>query len=416
MLGVAIAFLVSTLSAGDAFSQDIGGAPSRWRSVPSSEKMNSLDMLADQMKGNYERIRTWEGEYHVEAEDLLSARQLAFAVTDNTEVAKNGIIQRVESTMQFVVDFEANATYWCRVDPKLSWLRPDSRKSVSIPGARVTAQRSVFSGEDYLHFDPTNLVPELADLPGNPAAQNKRVAYKDSIEGVAKQRYRDLLDPRLFFGVGVPKSYWDYFGQLKAQAGRLGDRLKVFQADGPGGPWYRFSLSLQGGGIEMMTFSPEAQFNPVRRVMTRVITDDDAGEKVLQDVQWQWKRFGDIYLPAEVKIVDNVRGSKTPTNILNVKLGKCVLNKPVDPQQFTYKALGLKDGDLVMDRVNRQFLIQDNGKLVKLASFGERYVPPGSSLSAAMSTTRWVLVVFSIVLLAIAVTALVIRRVRSRNA
>jgi hypothetical protein len=255
------------------------------------------------------------------------------------------------------------------------------------------------------------VVAGLADLPGHPAAQNKRVAYKDPVKDVEMQNTRDLLDPRVFFGDGGSTKWWDDIGHLKEEAGRIGDALKVSEAEGPGGRWYRISVFMVGGWLATLTCSPEAGFNPVRRVVSL----DHAGEKMLKDVQWQWKRFGEIYLPAEVTTVQYDRQTGTPTNSLRVRLGKCIVNKPVDPDQFTYKALGLKDGDLVMDRVDRQFLIHENGKLVKLADFGKRYAPPASPSTPAMSTTRWVLVAFSIICLAIAVTALAIKRSRSRT-
>ena len=409
-LSAVVLLLASDFLCKGAYSQEFGGVPSEWREVARSEMMTVLDMIAEHVKGNYEKIRTWEVEYRVEVEDFLSPGPLPEPVARHVQLATNGIIQRTEFTMLFIVDMETNARYWFKQDPKLTWLKPDTREPVSIPNTVVLPKRSVCSAGEYLHFDGV-VVPELADLPGHPQAQNKRVAYRDPVEYVQKQRLRDLLDPRVFFNNGALR-LWDSIGKYKKEAKRLGDRLKLLVADGPGGPWYRIALSLTGGGLATLTFSPQVHFHPVRRIVLL----EESGEKVVDgDERWEWKRFGEIYVPVKVTVSVRSGDPAGHYNVLRAELVRCILNKAVDRDQFTYKALGLKDGDLVMDRVNRQFLIHKNGSLVKLADFGERSSPPGWPSNPAISTARWVLVAASIVVLGGLVAALAIRRSRSRT-
>ena len=406
------AVLIVTSLSRVAFSHSLDGTPSEWQQVVSAHRSAVLDLLADHIKANYERIRTWDVEYHVITEDLLSPAQLPMELRTEHEERETsaGLLQRVESTVHFVIDMETNGRYWSRRDPKLTWLVPDTHRVVSIPRVRVKAERSVCFRDEYIHFDPTNVVPAPADLPAHPAAQNKRVAYKDPVEDVRKQRERDLLDPRLFFGPDLPSgTYADYLVRLSKRAESLDDDLRVWQSEGRGGPWYRISVSMAGGGLATLICSPGVGFNPVLRLLSA----DNAGTKVLKRVQWRWQRFGEIYVSSEVSIVEYRPWSKIPTGTLKATLTQCVLNRPVSRNQFTYEALGLQDGDLVMDRVNRQFLVYEGGKLTKLADFGDKYVAGDSARAQSEVIARLLLAACSSGLLIIVAAILILRRVRS---
>src|SRR5262249_38375805 len=53
------------------------------------------------------------------------------------------------------------------------------------------------------------------------------------------------------------------------------------------------------------------------------------------------------------------------------RLKDCALNRQLSPHQFDERGLGLKDGDLVLNHLERVAYIFEGGGPVKLANFGE---------------------------------------------
>jgi hypothetical protein len=53
-----------------------------------------------------------------------------------------------------------------------------------------------------------------------------------------------------------------------------------------------------------------------------------------------------------------------------------VINKPIDSKQFSYSALDLGDGDILVDRIKQQVFTIQNDKPVYLAKFYEKYQTP----------------------------------------
>ena len=135
---------------------------------------------------------------------------------------------------------------------------------------------------------------------------------------------------------------------------QIAQGLTLSQAEGPGGRWYWEQVRFPGtGGTKATCFttiwSPEAGYNPVVQFSSEEQPDGKLGDKT----EWQWKLFNDTYVPATFKLIA-YHGE--PDGSLNLQqdatLEDCVVNKPLDPHQFDYEGLGLKDGDEVMDIPN----------------------------------------------------------------
>jgi hypothetical protein len=83
--------------------------------------------------------------------------------------------------------------------------------------------------------------------------------------------------------------------------------------------------------------------------------------------EWQWKLVDGAYVPAAIKHMAHEDGA--PETQRDATLEDCVLNQPLDPHQFDYEGLGLKDGDMINDHIDRVYYTLKNGKLVKLGDF-----------------------------------------------
>jgi len=151
-------------------------------------------------------------------------------------------------------------------------------------------------------------------------------------------------------------------------------------------------------------------FNPVTLVFEE---GEKPGGPVRRSTSWTWHLVDGVFLPA---IVSEVQRDADAGNIDTYKriseLKECSLNKPLDAGQFEYAALGLSDGDIVLDDLNRTVFVMNGQEPTKLAEYHERYVPPGTP--SLPSGIRFWLVVGNIAVVALMLAVFWIRRVRRR--
>jgi hypothetical protein len=105
-------------------------------------------------------------------------------------------------------------------------------------------------------------------------------------------------------------------------------------------------------------------------------------------MEWRWKRFDRAYLPSTIE--ERIYGAPggVPFKEQVVKLTECTLNRPLGLHQFDEQALGLVNGDLVIDHPERVVYTVKGGEPVKLANFGEGSIlkpPPPKPKSTTAS-------------------------------
>ena len=96
----------------------------------------------------------------------------------------------------------------------------------------------------------------------------------------------------------------------------------------------------------------------------------------IQEMQWRWKRVDGIDLPEIV--LENFMAFDSQSLQLwrESELVDCRVNVPLDADQFTLRGLGLEEGDLVIDKIDRAVEILRDGQIVRLGAFGDQYVAP----------------------------------------
>lgn len=96
--------------------------------------------------------------------------------------------------------------------------------------------------------------------------------------------------------------------------------------------------------------------------------------------------------------------------IANHSFTDCAVNHPIDPSRFTYAGLGMRDGDLVMDRIEGVAYILRDGELCKLADFDTEPEPRrGNRL------LRWILGGIPAILLLAFGARRILRRARTKK-
>jgi hypothetical protein len=138
------------------------------------------------------------------------------------------------------------------------------------------------------------------------------------------------------------------------------------------------------------------------------MSTDEAGEQPQRKMRSRWKLFGGVYLPERVE--EAVFGRNKNGQVVlrrELQLLELSVNESAEPSQFSYAGLGMKDGDLVMDDINKACYILRGGKPEKLADYGSKYIAP---LPAVPPRFRLALSAGAFALLMIVVAALWLRR------
>jgi len=381
--------------AGDAgqpkAAQETGPVPKdlTWTDIAPAERLRVIEQLAVQSKGNYEKIKTWQGAYSYVLrqylDDRYAAQLLAGAhlmASQSRPQAKAGpLMQEFTSVLTFAIDIGKDSIYRDNETSRMRFLKVGTDEEVKVPNVGPPDHRSIVTPEFYLEFRPKDRATS-AFLPNHPDAQMKRRAERFPARE-AKMREGGSLDPRAFFkfdpgnsfGTGLELYAQAFRGELGAdQKNIVVQRLRIGQSDGPGGRWYREQMGFTNPGGSMLwvttLWSPQAGYNPVS--MVRAL--DKPEGKLESRIEWQWKVIDGVYVPSTIK----ESAYRAPDGGLSreqeTRLKECALNGPLGPHQFDERGLGLNDGDLVLNHLERVAYIIKGGEPVKLANFGDRSV------------------------------------------
>jgi hypothetical protein len=401
------------------------GPPIEWGEVPSSEKSSVLDIIAGQTQANYEKIRTWKGTYRVRLRQHVpaGAAQEQFRMAGVADKAP-ALWQEFDFGVRFAIDMVSGPIFRSKETKKMRWIRDGSNETITLPNTSPVDERSIVTAEHYLHFDPKVVWPGFAVVRGRPEARNKHAAFRESPEVAESQNLGNLFDPRAFFGLAPHRTLGKELGELsRALKGGLGNDLKkkcddvlaIHRAASPAGTWYRMTETMDrrtpGSSSYMymtVIFSPAAGLNPVSLTMA----EDKAAKQPVRIVRWVWKTCNGVHVPQEVRESLYSEGSGTLYYERELTLEEPVVNGPLDPSQFTYQGLGMKDGDLVMDHINKACYILENGSPKLLANYDEKQIPQLPGVGSFVP--RWGLVIVGLLVLVFLV--LVCRRIAVRRA
>ncbi len=411
---------------------DTPGAAS-WEDLDRAQWAQVLGVLADQTQGNYERIRTWTGTYRVHVFQELSPRYVQDLLRlTQTPGTPSPMGQEADFLLRFAIDMQSESIFRSKEETKLRTFHEGSKESVKLTnGGAPPNESSVVTLEHWLHFDPKAVYPAFGTA-NFPEARNKRAAFREPHQDALRLGMADLIDPRDFFGSSRSRTF---HGSLRLLLRGLGgeegedskrkclESMRIRKAVGPGGTWLRVDQDLGGAGAETAqtgkapptaktymseVYSPQAAGNPV----SLRFSTDKAGEHPVRLLQWQWKATAGAYVPQSVKesLYSATDGKLGFERLLDLQ--ESAVNVPLDPSQFSYTGLGLKNGDLVMDRIDNICYVMKDGNPVKLASFNGVPRPPSRGVLAFVP--RWGLaLVGALVLLLVAV---VLRRAAGKRA
>ena len=408
----------------------------RLKYTPISEKAAVvLEMIARQSQANYTRIRTWSGTYRIQDKQLhknVDGPLLqALSKASGRDLSGKQVRSILTGSVEFEVDIAADS-FFSRFHGKSRVFREAGSRQVlaqvhdgqdslkaedgySVDTLQI--QNSIVTSEHFLHMRPDTEYPRFAIRP-NAGPRLGRAAFRDPMIDGAGRHLSLVVDPRRLFTTGM-ESGWDAARRIALTLRTLAldsmpsedwktlknakPNIDIRRADTPSGSVFRVRMMLHTSPQETMqsvyTFDGRVGFNMTHKEITET-TITKTGRRTSSWMNWKYKEYDGIFVPQSVIKVNMDRDTNRLGFQRNLDLQDCVVNGPSHPDGFSYKRLGLQDGERVVDRIESKLYILDNGQLVEVQK-----VDAGPKQSVKASKSRWKLVmtVNAVVLIALIV-------------
>ena len=334
-------------------------------SVVSSDQIAGiLSMIANRVHDNFLCIHTWQGETSVTRYvTYKGARAENVFKTHTRGVGKipEELDKMTESTTTFNSDLD-KGFFYAEVTQTSPSLYVDRASEKEIPTSSIPRKRvSILTSQYHLHCSPSRI---------KDGCVIQRKAIKEALpqEQGCQSGQPAVFDPRELFDFRSP--VWEQFPRIlkymreKGVYAVDGQALKVEQRQLPGEVQYRVhmpgKISLNSDNIWMIyIFSSKVGYNMLSS--EQVI---DKG-RIFHRRSFEYQPVDGIYVPSKVtyETFDPEDGnlSQMKTQIFE----KVSLNHLIPVEKFTYKSLGLEEGDVFEDRILDKKYIYKQGEFVE---------------------------------------------------
>jgi hypothetical protein len=350
--------------------------PVTWQPVTDDEKIKILQMLVKTSDSTLQKINTINGMYQVEYEQAV--------VEDPTikrkflnHVPTSDIIQKYDFSLSFFSDIKKEKTFYSK--QIIQQIFETNGQKIESEGLVLFDVNSICSKQDYLYsISSDKATPNVTELLGFPEIEGKTIAWRESPETI-QGNLVDFIDPCEYLRF---KEWGNLHLILEAIEGKHGEESQkivnnissLFEtSDNKGVKWYRFHQLFTNervGQRELnIFFNQESGFHPICQLYTI------PSHVTLTLLQVRWKKVNNIFFPVESRIAVKKNDGKLSYR-RKMTLDDIEINRPIDSKQFSYSALGLSNGDILVDRIKQQVFTIKNDKPVYLAKFHEKYQTP----------------------------------------
>jgi len=372
-----------------------GQAQAAARNLPTDEALSVLAMLAKQTLENYSKLATFDAEYAIEDVSIMQEdklKTLRYKVPDVPGPWRERDTGIVRLKLDAVKD-----SLFTEIQMRECVLDQDANgKPMNHPIPLTEAQRAIVSPAHFYYFQYN---AQYGDFREVPALTGKvgRAAMRKPLEEAQRQGHATVVDPRDFFGYAG--FFWkqleaiqdtlrkDTEGKVKRPAGATGPVITVESFGDGAGQEYRVALtlwrSLEGSGAGkiriLFRFAKRVGYN-----CESVGVSGETGADV-EMTGWEYTTVKDIFIPSKISrvVLDPKKGQ--PKSRRGLVLKSCKVNEGIGDAELSLAALGLKDGERVLDYVDEVCYEYKDGGLVNPVSFD---APPLDSQARPASTSR----------------------------
>lgn len=346
-----------------------------WVAVSQDSFPAILSMVDSRVEENYDRIKTWRGKANITFRTKYKGEQVK-RLYEQILVDKpfpNEIIDHVELNREFAVDVNKGLLYESTY--------PDAQRHIidtkTNKNLKLNELVQIGIGKEILAPDYQISSKKRKNRDG--IVINRRTIKQKRPAGQSNQP--PVFDPRdtiRIFG-DVKKETFAPLGGAFAKYLNFFDKnplldgyptITVEECIFENMKKYRIiliSLAKDSDGVTVNLFyklvcSSEVGFNVVS------YSRSDANDRILEEKTFKYDLFNGVYLPIQMIDLDfdystgNLKKQRTVT-FFNEKV-----NEPISEEVFTYKNLGLKDGDVFVDKIEeKEYVYQKDGSLKEKA-------------------------------------------------
>ncbi|HEW78789.1 MAG TPA: hypothetical protein ENH34_02325 [Phycisphaerales bacterium] len=335
-----------------------GNTTSEFRSVAFDKIPQILTMISDKVRSNYERIKTWQGELSVVTDYIYegSAAERVFK-TNTTSVGNVPKIvgEHRETIIEFSLDAEKDFLYanYRPIKP-LQYMDLESGRELGAKGI-LGRRRAIITPEYQLHCTGDTMRDGVV-------MSRKAVKKIREKEPTCTDTTTPVFDPRKSFEAGGP--IWGTLSRVLQHIDLQGEYsvdkydLKMEKRTDGNTTEYRIVLPGKITATDYlfvtMIFSGEKGFN----VTSFEVTDPNG--RLLQKATWDYALVDSIYLPSKTteQHFERENGQLRYDRISTFR--NLWVNQPMPAETFTYKNLGLKNGDKFIDKIlGEEYIYQD---------------------------------------------------------
>jgi hypothetical protein len=349
--------------------------PVTWQPVTNDEKIKILQMLVKTSESTLQKINTINGMYKVEYEQTVVKETMSEMKFLN-HLPTSDIIQKYDFSLRFFSDIKREKTFYSK--QIIQQIFETNGETIEQESLVLFDVNSICSKNDYLYsISSDKATPNVTELLDFPEIKDKKIAWRESPEKMQDRTLVDFIDPCEYLRF---KEWGSINLILESMEGKHGEEnqkiakdISLFEtSDDKGVKWYRlhqlFNSTL--GKRELNIFwNQESGFHPICQLYTT------PSHVTLDLLQVRWKKVNNIFFPVESRIIVNKDDGKLSYR-RKMTLDDIEINKPIDSKQFSYSALGLGEGDILVDRIKQQVFTIQNDKPVYLAKFYEKYQTP----------------------------------------
>jgi hypothetical protein len=330
-----------------------------------------LRTISNQSKQNFERIHTWQGEleasrYFIDKGE--QAKETFETLTDAVGPSPNEIAELTSSRIIFRCDLDKGLFYSrvCREEPSRYFDAVDGR---DLGTKSITDwSRYIVTGE--YRFSSTPSVWMKGEVIQRKAIKQK-VKKDDLLYDAPYVVHQPAYLPRYLFDLQFPA--WERYSYLAGIIEEKGEHvvdgltLRVEQRTLSGDVQYRIHEPFRMNVFDINNiwqvkiFSANASYNMISWEMT------SADGKLMHKKGLEYQKVNGVYVP--------IRDTEDTFDYRDFSLRhheegvfkNVRINEPIPAETFTYKNLGLKDGDKFIDKTTGKDFEYKNGELVELA-------------------------------------------------
>jgi hypothetical protein len=332
----------------------------KFRPVDANRIPEIMMLISEQVRSNYDRIKTWQGEEDATTDFIdegAEAERIFKERTNGTGEIPKVVKEHFEGKHQFAVDVEKDFLYsylYQKIPPV--YTDSESGRNLGTKFLRPVCDFSITTPDYFIHS-------ETETFRGNSIASRRAVKEIRQKGSKCTSGMPPASDPRETLTTAGGK-VWESFPQILQyinEHGKYssdGHDLKVEESISGNITKYRIEIpgKLNTGKHLFSTkiFSSEAGFN----MTSFEVTDEDG--KLLMEWKWDYDLIDGVYLPK----VTSQRNFSWKSGKLDYEQ-RCTyknqkVNKPIPVETFTYKNLGLKDGDKFIDEIaGKEYKYQD---------------------------------------------------------